>query len=109
MVRVVGFSFGNTTDSAVCQSMKSVESLSAQNSRSAVSLVSVGISFNFFGINSFFTFGHITSRNDPNQLVSDGKSDEEPSVGIGSPQGKKSAFVGRVLFIGSNDERQIKE
>ncbi len=109
MVRVVGFSFGNTTAAAVSQAINFVESFSAQNSRSAVSSLKVGSSFNFFGINSFLTFCHNAGGNYPQQFVSDGKSNKKPAVCIGSPQREKSCFAVKMFLIKSNYQRQIEK
>ncbi len=76
IVLVDGFSFGKTTASALPQSIYSVESCVAQNARSSSSLSKFGVSLNSGNIFPRFSFVHITGRDNPYQIVFDGKSNE---------------------------------
>src|ERR1035437_2883612 len=103
MVRNVGFRFGNLRGAAVCQSMNSVESWSAQNSRSSSSDRNSGAAFFFvIGIGVPFTSIHVADGDYPQQRTANSEHNEQASSAAGLPECVVPFLLLRMTDIGAN-------
>ena len=109
IVRIVGFSFGGTTDSAASKSTNSVESFRVQNSRPSSSLLNFGISFFFFGIFSCFLFRHLARGDDSDAFIADREGREQKTICISSAQRKVSLLACSTRRFACHDQRQIEK
>src|ERR1035441_9838433 len=89
MVRSVGFRLGDVRRPADRQSMNSVESWFAQNSRSSSSDGNSGTGFSFifvFGIGILFSSIHVPNGDYAHQRTADGEGHEQASPAVGLPK-----------------------
>src|SRR5437764_2197953 len=108
MVLSVGWKFGNMILLAWDQSMYSVESAFAQNSRSASSSLNVGIFFRGF-IGSPLPRIHVASRYRTDQVTAYGEPDEQPASPVGLTESVVSGLVTGMSSIETKRDRLVEE
>jgi hypothetical protein len=94
IVRSDGFRFGNRRLWAACQSIKSVESCSAQKLRSSSSERNLGICFFVLPIEFLLSAIHVSHRDHSNQLPPNSENNEQ---------------VLRMANIAANDQGLVEE
>lgn len=121
MVLSDGFKFGNAARFALRQSMYSVESACAQNSRSASSAWNSGSGLSFLGCCIFFPsffiipvclrfpLVHIARRNDTNRRPTYRECREKQSPAARLPQDVIPLLATRVANVAMRDDRHFEE
>lgn len=109
MVFKDGLRFGNLRRRPACQSMNSVESFSAQNSRSFSSDRNSGIRFFVLGIGLLLFAVHVANRYDSDQVAPNGERNKQISLASRLAQGVVSLLALRITWVAANDQRLIEK
>src|ERR1035438_4851669 len=112
MVRSVGFRLGDVRRPADRQSMNSVESWFAQNSRSSSSDGNSGTGFSFifvFGIGILFSSIHVPNGDYAHQRTADGEGHEQESPAVGLPKRVVPLLAPGVAGIATHDQGFVEE
>src|ERR1017187_4399512 len=110
IVRSVGFRFGNVRRPPFRQSMNSVESWFAQNSRSSSSDRNSGTGFIFvFGISISFSSIHVPNGDYAHQRTADGERHEQASPTAGLPKGVVPFLPPGVADVAAHDQGLVEE